>query len=276
MGTAADQRTDEPRQFGQKARGDEDFFGCTVGPTLHVLMDGNHARVQNEFIPIQRPQFFRHPAPQNGQFIHHRPQRGVQQRRALRGNQTNEGSFPVGGENRVASQDRLYGLRQTFENFPLFIQDKMILKRLSQDGQAGDIAALSLFVLEYPESMGFGHQVGPVIGMAVVVDFFDSIAQLHAGMRPRIKPFVRGGSPVNRGLNHCHMQGGLFGPLGETLAIGPNLPTADEGLPQRKKEMIAGIWPVVAERLFFLVLPQARQYVQDGCSAAGRQAHRSV
>ena len=110
----------------------------------------------------------------------------------------------------------------------------------------------------------------------MVVDFFDPVAQLHAGMRPRIKPFVRGGSPVNRGLDHCHMQGGLFGPLGETLAIGPNFSSADEGLPQRKKELIAGIWSVVAERLFFLVLSQARQHVQDGCPAAGREIHRSI
>ena len=131
----------------------------------------------------------------------------------------------------------------------------MILKCLSQYGQAGDIAALSLFGLEHAESMGFGHQVGPVIGMAVVVDFFDSVAQLHTSMRSWIKPFVRGGPPVNRGLNHRHMQSGLFGPLSETLAIGPNLPTTDEGLPQSKKELIAGIWSVVAERLFFLVLP---------------------
>ena len=124
--------------------------------------------------------------------------------------------------------------------------------------------------------MGFGHQVGPVIGMAVVVDFFDSITQLHAGMRPRIKPFVRSGSPVNRGLNHCHMQGGLFGSLGETLAIGPNFSSADEGLAQRKEELIAGVRSVVAERLFFLVLPQARQHIQDSCPAAGREMHRRV
>ena len=209
-------------------------------------MDGNHPRVQNEFVTTQRPQFLMHPAPQDGQLIRHRPQRGVQQRRAFCGNQTNESGLPVWGKDGIAPQGRLHGLWKTFENLSVFIQDQMILERLSQYGQASDIAWLPLFSLEHAEPMGLGHQVGPVIGMPVIVDFFDSVAQLYAGMRPRIKPFVRGGPPVNRSLNHRHMQGSLFGSLGETLAIGPNLSSTNEGLAQGKKELVAGIRSVVA------------------------------